>query len=133
MSDSEVKRQEADKQKVSDYQSNERTLLAWVRTSVGIMAFGFVVVEFSLLTKQLNLSLEVEIQGNNYGYSGPIGIVIVAIGAMSSLFALLRYHRAKKQIESGSYQHNAILLNITVILIFLISILLLIYLIKISS
>ncbi len=132
MSDLENK-QNVQQQKVSDHQSNERTLLAWVRTSVGIMAFGFVVVEFSLLTKQLNLSLEIEIQGNNLGYSGPIGIVIVAIGAMSSLFALLRYRRTKKDIDSGSYHHNVILLNITVILIFLISILLLAYLIKISS
>ena len=31
-----------------DHLANERTFLAWIRTSIGIMAFGFVVVKFSL-------------------------------------------------------------------------------------
>ncbi|WP_343633914.1 DUF202 domain-containing protein [Fluviicola sp.] len=122
-----------EQKKISDHLSNERTLLAWVRTSVGIMAFGFVVVEFSLFTKEMNVALEIEVQGNHYSYSGPIGIIIVAIGAMSSLFALLRYRRIRKEIDLGEFKHNPILLNITVILIFVISILLLAYLIKISS
>ncbi len=122
---------ELEKQKISDHLSNERTLLAWVRTSVGIMAFGFVVVEFSLFTKELNLALEVEIRGNHYNYSGPIGAIIVGVGAISLLFALVRYRRIKKEIDRGSFQHNPILLNIIVVLIFLISVLLLIYLIKV--
>jgi putative membrane protein len=37
----------------ADHLANERTFLAWVRTSIGIMAFGFVVVKFSLFTKQI--------------------------------------------------------------------------------
>lgn len=132
MSESNNK-QNLEQQKVSDHLSNERTLLAWVRTSVGIMAFGFVVVEFSLLTKELNLALEVEIQGNQYNYSGPIGILIVATGAMSLLFALLRYHRTRKEINTATFRNGAILLNILVILIFVISILLLVYMIKIAK
>lgn len=36
------------KKNTRDHLANERTLLAWVRTSIGIMAFGFVVFEFSL-------------------------------------------------------------------------------------
>lgn len=126
---SEVKNEGTDQQKISDHLSNERTLLAWLRTSVAIMAFGFVVVEFSLFTKELNLALEVEIQGNHYSYSGPIGILIVATGALSLLFALLRYRRNKKDIESGSFHNSAILLNVVVLLIFVISVLLLVYLI----
>jgi uncharacterized membrane protein YidH (DUF202 family) len=41
----------------SDHLANERTFLAWVRTSIGIMAFGFVVVKFTLFVKQLALLL----------------------------------------------------------------------------
>lgn len=133
MDNSEVKDHALEQQKVSNHLSNERTLLAWIRTSVGIMAFGFVVVEFSFFSKELNLALEIEIQGTHYGYSAPIGILIVATGAMSSLFALLRYHRTKKDIESGSFKHGVVLLNILVVIIFLVSILLLVYLIKASK
>ena len=124
------KEKELEKQKVSDHLSNERTLLAWVRTSVGIMAFGFLVGEFSLFTKDINHALEIEIQGNHYGYSGPIGTVIVAIGTMSLLFALFRYRRTKKEINSGAFQHSDILLNLLVGAIFVISTLLLVYVIR---
>lgn len=132
MNDSPEKQQVPQQQKVSDHLSNERTLLAWVRTSVGVMAFGFVVVEFSLFTKELNLALEIEIQGQHYEYSGPIGIIIVATGAMSLLFALLRFRRTKKEIDSGSFEHSTVLLNVVVIGMFIMSMLLLAYLIKAS-
>ncbi|QEM08229.1 DUF202 domain-containing protein [Mucilaginibacter rubeus] len=32
----------------SDHLANERTFLAWIRTSIALMGFGFVVVKFSL-------------------------------------------------------------------------------------
>lgn len=35
-----------------DHMANERTFLAWIRTSIGIMAFGFVVEKFVLFIKQ---------------------------------------------------------------------------------
>ncbi len=41
----------------SDHLANERTYLAWVRTSIGIMAFGFVVVKFNLFIKQIAIVL----------------------------------------------------------------------------
>ena len=43
--------------KTTDHLANERTFLAWMRTSIGIMAFGFVVVKFSLFIKQISLIL----------------------------------------------------------------------------
>lgn len=132
MNDPKEKREIIKQQKIQEHLSNERTLLAWLRTSIGIMAFGFVVVEFSLLTKELNLALEIEIKGNHLGYSGPIGIVIIATGAMSLMFALIRYHHTRKEINLGSFKNSAVLLNITAISIFVISVLLLVYLIKVS-
>jgi uncharacterized membrane protein YidH (DUF202 family) len=38
-----------------DHMANERTFLAWIRTSLGIMAFGFVVEKFSFFLKQVTL------------------------------------------------------------------------------
>ena len=42
----------------SDHMANERTFLAWVRTSIAIMAFGFVVEKFALFIKGLEYSFE---------------------------------------------------------------------------
>ena len=37
--------------------ANERTFLAWIRTSIGIMAFGFVVEKFALFHKKISIFL----------------------------------------------------------------------------
>lgn len=62
----------------SDHLANERTFLAWIRTSVGIMAFGFVVVKFSLFVKQISLILGKGNMIQNRGYSAIVGIILVA-------------------------------------------------------
>jgi putative membrane protein len=49
--------------------ANERTFLAWIRTSVGLMAFGFVVVKFSLFVKQISLLIGGGDVVQNRGYS----------------------------------------------------------------
>ena len=33
----------------TDHSANERTYLAWIRTSIAIMAFGFLIEKFDLL------------------------------------------------------------------------------------
>jgi putative membrane protein len=38
------------KGRTSDHLANERTFLAWLRPSIALMVFGFVVVKFSLLS-----------------------------------------------------------------------------------
>ena len=41
------------------HMANERTFLAWMRTSIGIMAFGFVVVKFALFMKQMSYIFQI--------------------------------------------------------------------------
>ncbi len=43
------------------HMANERTFLAWIRTSIAIMAFGFVVEKFSLFVKQMGYYLGKEV------------------------------------------------------------------------
>jgi len=120
-----VKRQTA-----SDHLANERTLLAWIRTGIGIMAFGFVVVKFSLFIRQISIVLGKQAEIRQYGYSGPIGILLVAVGAVSLVFSIIRYNKTRRQLISGEYLHKASLLYILVIFLLLISIILIVYLIR---
>ena len=39
--------------RLADHLANERTLLAWSRTSIAIIALGFVVARFGLLIREL--------------------------------------------------------------------------------
>jgi putative membrane protein len=114
----------------SDHLANERTLLAWVRTCIGIMAFGFVVVKFSLFIKQISLVLGKETVIHQYGYSSPIGIMLVAVGALSLLFSTLRYRKTKLELSQGTYYHTSALLYVIVGIVFVVGLVLIGYLIK---
>lgn len=114
----------------SDHLANERTLLAWVRTGIGIMAFGFVVVKFSLFVKQISLALGKPNTVHQYGYSAPIGILMVITGALSLLLSLLRYKKTERQISTNSYQHSSAFLYVLVLTLMIASIFLIAYLVE---
>ena len=95
------------------HMANERTFLAWIRTSIGIMAFGFVVEKFALFIKQMSLIL-----GNaniekalppSHGYSAIVGIFLVGLGTVMSLLAFVRYKHVERQIEEDTYQLSSAL------------------------
>lgn len=112
----------------SDHLANERTFLAWVRTGIGIMAFGFVVVKFSLFVHQISLMLGKETHIQQKGYSGILGIVLVAVGTITTVLSYTRYRQTEKQLRGGDYKHSSLLLSLLTAFIFLISILLIMYL-----
>ncbi|RAJ77536.1 putative membrane protein [Chitinophaga dinghuensis] len=113
----------------TDHLANERTFLAWIRTAIGIMAFGFVVVKFSLFVKQISLVLGKNLAVPNKGYSGIAGIILVAVGMMTALLSYGRYLKVKKMLETGSYIHSASLLTLLTIFILLMSVFLILYLV----
>lgn len=115
---------------VSDHLANERTFLAWIRTSVGIMAFGFVVVKFSLFVKQISLILGKEDIVPTRGYSGIVGIILVGVGTITAVLSYMRYKSSARQIAEGGYKHSSLLITILTAFIFLVSVFLIVYLIN---
>jgi putative membrane protein len=116
--------------KASDHLANERTFLAWIRTSIGIMAFGFVVVKFSLFIKQISLLLGKDIAIHQHGYSSFIGIILVAVGALTTVLSYLNYARIKRQLNNNSFKSSSTLLMALTLIILLISVSLVTYLIQ---
>jgi len=114
---------------VANHLANERTFLAWVRTSIGIMAFGFVVVKFSLFVKQISILLGKTHMIQPHGYSALVGIALVVFGALTLVFAFIRYKKTEKEINEEAYNNSSLFIFILTIFIFLISILLIAYLI----
>jgi putative membrane protein len=74
-------------------QANERTLLAWVRTGLALMAFGFVI-------SRLALWLELEIHRAD-AFSLGLGASIVAAGAACQVLGAIRYVRARSALIEG--------------------------------
>ena len=114
----------------SDHLANERTFLAWIRTGIGVMAFGFVVVKFSLFIKQLAVILGDKTDVQPKGYSSVTGIILVAFGMLTIVFAYLRYRSTEKQLDMGNYKQSGFLISAVTVFIFGIGLFLLVYLIR---
>lgn len=72
----------------------ERTLLAWIRTGLTVMAFGFLVARFGLFLRLVGLQLGAAAHTPHLApLSNAIGVLLVLAGTASILFAT-REHRA---------------------------------------
>jgi uncharacterized membrane protein YidH (DUF202 family) len=111
------------------HMANERTFLAWIRTSVAIMAFGFVVEKFSLFVKQMAYYLGKETVPPPQGYSSMIGIVLVGLGVVMGVLAFIRYKKVERQIDDDSFQPSTILSVLLALSIIAIGFFLILYLI----
>jgi len=130
MDEAKIKSPLGGKGNASDHLANERTFLAWIRTAIGIMAFGFVVVKFSLFIKQLAVILGDKVTFQPKGYSSITGVILVGVGILTILFAFLRYKRTEKQLEAGDYKQSGFLIAFVTVFIVCIGLFLLVYLVR---
>ena len=114
--------------------ANERTFLAWIRTSIGIMAFGFVVEKFALFLKQMSIILKISTTENtltpSQEYPAFIGIFLVGLGTLLVLLAFIRYKKVERQIEADTFKPSSILDIILAVSIFAVGVFLITYLIR---
>lgn len=71
------------------YFAAERTLLAWIRTGITMMAFGFVVARFGLFLRLLRAESHETVHGG--GASLYLGAALVVIGVVSISAGTKRY------------------------------------------
>ena len=91
----------AEDKRATEYLANERTFLAWIRTSIAVISLGFVVAKFSLWLRELATRLDPQMQTAQMGLSLPIGVTMMALGGVLALLAAWRYHVVNRAIESG--------------------------------
>lgn len=85
-----------------EHLANERTFLAWIRTSIALMGFGFVIVKFTFFLKEISLLLESSIDSSK-GYSAMVGVIMITLGVILAMLAYLQYKKNEKQINNSLY------------------------------
>jgi len=78
-------------------QANERTLLAWVRTSIALMTFGFVIARIGVWLRALGGS-GAAVDAQSFGTAW-IGGVFVAMGVIGNALAVRRFVASRRAIR----------------------------------
>ncbi|CAN5345951.1 DUF202 domain-containing protein [soil metagenome] len=77
----------------------ERTLLAWVRTGVAMMGFGFVVARFGLFLREFAAREQQPAHGT--GWSLGLGIGLIALGILANVLAGVEHGKFLKRYDRG--------------------------------
>lgn len=78
----------------------ERTLLAWVRTGLALMGFGFVVARFGLFLHEIEAVRQNVMPKASTGLSLWIGTALVLLGVLVNLLVSAEHLRLIRQIHS---------------------------------
>jgi putative membrane protein len=74
----------------------ERTLLAWNRTSISLMAFGFIVEQFGLFL-QINGRNDLEIFRRHFSFL--IGTTFILLATLIAIFSIIQHKRVLKTLK----------------------------------
>jgi putative membrane protein len=95
--------------KLREHLANERTFLAWIRTSIALMGLGFVIVKFGLFLKEVAIMLEDFNVTISEGFSSVVGTAMVALGVILAFFAYFQYKKVETQINRQSYKSSSLI------------------------
>lgn len=87
------------------YFAAERTFLAWIRTGLALMGFGFVVARFGLFLRELSMrqSHPSSMSAQTTGPSLWLGTALVIVGVIVNVSAALTHLRQVKELAAGTW------------------------------
>jgi len=85
----------------SDHAANERTFLAWVRTAIAVMAFGFVIERFDLFLQIAAPQMAgKQLAPHNQWFANIAGLAFIVLGVATIVIAGIRFVKTAKDIET---------------------------------
>ena len=103
---------EIDRQR--EHQANERTFLAWLRTSIALIGFGFALARFGLFLRQLETAVTQEVIPTYSLISyQTLGVGLVIVGIFVIVLSVWRYNQVFWQIERADYRPSRLLVWLT--------------------
>ncbi|RYZ53514.1 MAG: DUF202 domain-containing protein [Proteobacteria bacterium] len=78
----------------------QRTLLAWIRTGLAMMGFGFVLARFSLFIKEMASTGQAHVF-ETPGLSLGVGVTLLILGSATCFISAKIYAAQIKRLEAG--------------------------------
>lgn len=95
----------ASKRDVRNYMAVERTFLAWIRTGLSLMGFGFVVARFGLFLRELQVA-NLNIPTKSFGLSIWFGTTLIVIGVLANAVSAWQYVGLIRKLNRGDDNFN---------------------------
>lgn len=89
------------------YLAAERTLLAWIRTGLALMGFGFVVARFGLFLREMQ-AVERAAPLQAPRLSLWFGVALVAMGVIVTVVAAINHQRLVGRLQQGIWNPNQV-------------------------
>jgi len=88
--------------RATEYLANERTFLAWIRSSIAVISFGFVTGKLTIMLPSFTGQPAVAMSESAVGHRFPVGLTMVSFGGLLSLLAVSRYFVVARAIDRGT-------------------------------
>jgi putative membrane protein len=98
-----IHRSVPDESRAAEHLANERTFLAWVRTTIALISLGFILARFAPWLSAAPGAAEMR------RAAFELGLGLVGLGALLTLLAAWRYHVLNRAIELGRVKDDRVL------------------------
>lgn len=98
----------------AEFLANERTFLAWIRTSIAVMSLGFAVTRFDAWMRTLADGMPT---AGVPDWSPSIGAAMIVLGGLLPAFAAWRYRTVNGQIATGQVRPDHALIAFVTVLV----------------
>lgn len=107
-----------------EHQANERTFLAWLRTAIALIGFGFAIARFGLFLQEIQTTVaSATTEPQSFLGSQAIGLGLVIVGLVVIGLAVWRYNKVFWQIEHSAYKPSRLMVWITAAIVMILGLL----------
>lgn len=104
----------------TEYLANERTFLAWIRTSIAVITLGFLITRVPEWIHHATAPGEQPRTGR-ISTSFVMGLAMMAFGAVGAVLAAWRYHNVNRAIDEGRVKPDRGLVILVTVLVVLLT------------